>query len=43
MQVKKKYETYNINKNQEISLCKRAFKFQRKKRHRCLGAYAKDR
>jgi len=34
MQVKKKYETYDINKDQ---------KFQRKKRHRRLRAYAKDR
>ena len=43
MQVKKKYETYDINKDQKISLCKRAFKFQRKKRYRRLRAYAKDR
>ena len=43
MQVKKKYETYDINKDQKISLCKRAFKFQREKRHRRLRAYAKDR
>ena len=43
MQVKKKYETYDYKQGSEIYICKRAFKFQRKKRHRRLRAYAKDR
>ena len=42
MQVKKKYETYDINKDQKF-LYARELLISKKKRHRRLRAYAKDR
>ena len=42
MQVKKKYETYDINKDQKFLYARELLNFK-EKRHRRLRAYAKDR